>query len=77
MRFDRIALENQKYVATRAERTRHSEHWILKIESGWSSAAVKSKTRLCSSEKENARDDTTNIWQRPSRNIEPFLEANK
>ena len=26
MLFDRIALENRRYVATRAERIRHSEH---------------------------------------------------
>ena len=27
--------------------------------------------------KENARDFTTNFWQGPSKNTEPFLEANK
>ena len=31
MPFDRIALENHRYVATGAERIRHSEHWILKL----------------------------------------------
>ena len=31
MLFDRIALENYSYVATRAERIRNSEHWILKL----------------------------------------------
>ena len=31
MPFDRIALENQNYVATRAERYRHSELWILNL----------------------------------------------
>ena len=31
MLLDRIALKNQIYVATRAERIRHSEHWILKL----------------------------------------------
>ena len=31
MLFDRIALENHSYVATRAERIRNSEHWILKL----------------------------------------------
>ena len=29
--FDRIALENHSYIATRAERIRNSEHWILKL----------------------------------------------
>ena len=33
MLFDRIALESHRYVATRAERIRHSEHWILKLSS--------------------------------------------
>ena len=51
MLFDRVVLENHSYVATRAERIRNSEHWILKIESGWCSATVKSTTRLCSNEK--------------------------
>ena len=31
MLFDRIALEHHSYVATRAERIRKSEHWILKL----------------------------------------------
>ena len=31
MLFDRIAWENHSYVATRAERIRNSEHWILKF----------------------------------------------
>ena len=31
MFFDRIALGNHKYTATRAGRIRHSEHWILKL----------------------------------------------
>ena len=31
MLFDRIALESHSYVATRFERIRHSEHWILKL----------------------------------------------
>ena len=31
MLFDRIASENHSYVATRAERIRNSEHWILKL----------------------------------------------
>ena len=31
MLFDRIVLESHKYTATRAERIRHSEHWILKL----------------------------------------------
>ena len=31
MLFDRIALDNLSYVATKAERSRHSEHWILKL----------------------------------------------
>ena len=31
MLFDRIALEIQKYTATSAERIRHAEHWILKL----------------------------------------------
>ena len=30
MVFHAIALENQRYVARRAERNRHSEHWFLK-----------------------------------------------
>ena len=30
MLFDRLALENHKYVARRAERIRHSEHWSEK-----------------------------------------------
>ena len=29
--YDRIALGNHSYVATRAERIRNSEHWILKL----------------------------------------------
>ena len=32
MLFDRIALENYPFVATRAERIRNSEHWILKLD---------------------------------------------
>ena len=31
MLHDRIALKNHSYVATRAERIRNSEHWILKL----------------------------------------------
>ena len=31
MLFDRIALANLKYTATRAGRIRNSEHWILKL----------------------------------------------
>ena len=31
MLFDRVAWENHSYVATRAERIRNSEHWILKL----------------------------------------------
>ena len=31
MLFDRIVLENHKYTATSAERIRHSEPWILKL----------------------------------------------
>ena len=31
MLFDRITWENHSYVATRAERIRNSEHWILKL----------------------------------------------
>ena len=31
MLFDRIALENHSYGATRSVRIRHSEHWILKL----------------------------------------------
>ena len=31
MLFDRIAFENHEYLATRAERIRNSEHWILKL----------------------------------------------
>ena len=31
MFFDRIALENHEDTATRAERIRHSQHWILKL----------------------------------------------
>ena len=31
MPFDRIALENHSYGATRSVRIRHSEHWILKL----------------------------------------------
>ena len=31
MLFDRIAFENYSYVATKAERIRNSEHWILKL----------------------------------------------
>ena len=31
MLFDRLALENHRYVATRVERIRHSEHWILNM----------------------------------------------
>ena len=30
MLFDRIVLENHSFVATKAERIRNSEHWILK-----------------------------------------------
>ena len=29
--FDRIALENHSFVATKAERNRHSEHWIFTL----------------------------------------------
>ena len=31
MLFDRVALGNHIYTATRAERIRHSEHWVLKL----------------------------------------------
>ena len=31
MLYDRIALENHSYVATRAERIRNSERWILNL----------------------------------------------
>ena len=31
MLFDKIVLENHSYVATKAERIRKSEHWILKL----------------------------------------------
>ena len=31
MLHDRTALENHSFVATRAERIRNSEHWILKL----------------------------------------------
>ena len=31
MLYDRIALENHSYVATRAERIRNSEQWILEL----------------------------------------------
>ena len=31
MLYDRTALENHSFVATRAERIRNSEHWILKL----------------------------------------------
>ena len=49
MLFDRVALENHKYTATRAERIRHSEHWILKLNQDGSQQTVESTTRLCSS----------------------------
>ena len=31
MLFDRVALDNHSFVATRAESIRNSEHWILKL----------------------------------------------
>ena len=31
MLFDRVVLENHSYVATKTERIRNSEHWILKL----------------------------------------------
>ena len=31
MLFDRIALETHSYVATKAERIRNSDHWVLKL----------------------------------------------
>ena len=76
MLYDRNALENHSYVATKAERIRNSEHWILKLnQDGAQQPLINDPTLL--KRKENARDYTTNIWQGPSRNMEPFLEANK
>ena len=48
MLFDSIALGNHSYVATRAERIRNSEHWILKLNQD---GAQQPLNRLCSSER--------------------------
>ena len=71
-----IALENHRYVATRAERIRHSEHWILKLNQDCPQQPLNQRPDFAK-RKENASDYTKNIWQGPSKNIEPFLEANK
>ena len=62
-----------RFFATRAERLRNSEHWILELNQD--GAAVKSTTRLCSSEKR--MQEIKRLWQGLSRNVEPFLEATK
>ena len=51
MLHDRIALENRSYVATRTERLRNAEHWILKLNQGGAQQPLNQTTRLCSSEK--------------------------
>ena len=75
MLFDRIALENHSYVATKAERTRNSTLWILTLKKELRNHYINDLTLL--KRKENARDCTTNTWQRLNKIIGPFLAVNK
>ena len=69
MLFDRIALENHSYVATRAERIRNSEHWILKLnQDGAQQQLINDPTLL--KRKENAKDYTTNAAELHGRTAE-------
>ena len=76
MLHDRIALENRSCVATEAERIVNSVHWILTLNQDGAQQPFFNDLTLLK-RKENARDCTTNKWQRLNNTIEPFLAISK
>ena len=76
MLFDRIASENHKYVATRAERIRHSEQWILQMNQDGPQQPLNEQPDFAQTKTECKKllDEYMAIT---SRNTEPFLEDNK
>ena len=76
MPFDRIVLENHKYVATNAEMIRNSEHGILKLNQDGPQQPLNQRPDFAQAKKECKRlhDEKR---QRPSRNMVSSLEASK
>ena len=72
--YDKRSWENHLYRPTRSERSRPLD---AQIESRRPARTIKSTTLILLKRKENAKDYTTNIWQRLNKNIEPFLVVNK
>ena len=76
MLFDRTALENHSYVATRAERIRNSEHWILKLNQDGAQQPLNQRPDFAQAKRECKRLHDK-YMTRTQQEKEPFLEANK
>ena len=72
---DRTALENHSYVATAAKTNRNSFHWILTSKKKLSNYCIIHST--LSKRKENARDYTTDTWQRVNKIVNTLHAVNK
>ena len=61
MLFDRIALKNYSFVATRAERIRNSEHWILKLNQDGAQQPLNQRPYFAQAKRECKRSHDENV----------------
>ena len=63
MLYDRIALEKQIYVATRAERMQNSKHWILTLNAEGPQPPLNQRPDFAQAKRECKRLHDEHLWQ--------------